>query len=283
MKILITGGFGQLGTDLTLTLKDKHYTVYPFSSKELDITDLDKFIEKAKEIKPKVLINCAAYTNVDGCETEREKAFKVNAIGAKNCAIVSDTVNSKLFHISTDYIFNGNKKSPYTEYDSPAPESVYGKSKYSGEKLITHHCNNFFILRVAGVYGINGNNFVKTIVKFAKEKDLLKVVNDQITTPTYTIDICNQITKLINTDNYGIYHSSCEGECSWYEFTKFIFNKLNINTEVVPCKTSEYPRPAKRPSYSVMENFNLKLLKINVMRHWQDAVSDFLNKNGDRL
>lgn len=279
MKILITGGSGQLGTDLTLILKNKSYTVYSFSSKDLDITVIDKFLKKTKELKPDIIINCAAYTNVDGCETEREKAFMVNAIGAKNCAIVADTVKSKLFHISTDYIFNGNKKSPYTEYDSPNPESVYATSKYFGENLIKEHYNNFFILRVAGVYGIHGNNFVKTIIKYAKEKDELKVVNDQVTTPTYTIDICNQIIKLLETDNYGVYHCSCEGECSWYEFTKFILNKLNINTKVVPCTTDEYPRPAKRPTYSVMENFNLKLLKINVMRHWQEAVTEFLSKH----
>ena len=279
MNILITGAKGQLGNDLSEILKKNHYNVFSFSSKKLDITNLKDFIKIADNISPNVIINCAAYTKVDDCETNINKAFFVNSIGAKNCAIVANIFNAKLFHISTDYIFDGKKGKSYTEFDLPNPESIYGKSKYYAEQLIKEHCNRFFILRVAGVYGINGENFVKTIVRLGQEKNSLKIVDDQITTPTYTVDISNQILKLIDTDLFGIYHATCEGQCSWYEFTISIFNKLNINIELIPCSVREFTRPAKRPLNSVLENFNLKLQQLNVMRHWQDSLSDFLNKH----
>jgi dTDP-4-dehydrorhamnose reductase len=276
IKVLITGGKGQLGTDLTDVLKSHNFIVHSFGSKDVDISNLDNFFKIAKNINPHIIINCGAYTKVDNCEEDVDTAFKINAIGAKNCAIVSDSLKCKLIHISTDYVFNGEKDTPYTEYDAPQPVSVYGKSKYFGEVLIKEHCNRYFILRVAGVYGEHGNNFVKTIINLSKKNKSLKVVNDQKTTPTSTIAICNQILNILLTDNFGTYHSTCEGECSWYEFTKEIFNILNIDTEVIPCTTEEFPRPAKRPQYSVLENYNLKLLGINKMIHWKDALKEFL-------
>ncbi len=279
MKVLIAGGRGQLGTDLTKILISNNIETFFYDSSELDITDINSIFKKINSASPDIIINCAAYTNVDNCESDIEKAFKVNALGAKHCAIAAETFNKKLIHISTDYVFNGKKKSPYTEYDKPEPLSVYANSKLHGEFLIKEHCKKFFILRVAGVYGIYGNNFVKTIIQYGKTKDMLKVVNDQITTPTYTIDIANQILQLIDSEFYGTYHATAEGECSWYEFTSFIFGKLNIRTKIIPCTTEEFPRPARRPSYSVLDNFNLKLINKNFMRHWKDGINDFLKKH----
>ncbi len=282
MKILITGATGQLGKDLTLILK-KYYTVYPYSSKDLNITDYKFFEKEVAKVKPDVVVNCAAYTNVDGCEREVEKAYSVNSIGAKNCAIIANKFQIKLLHISTDYIFNGEIKIPFKEDDTPNPVSIYAKSKLAGEINIINHCNNFFILRTAGVYGIYGNNFVKTILKIAKERGFLKVVNDQITTPTYTIDLCNQILKLVDTEYYGIYHASNEGECSWYEFAKAIIKYSGINATIEPCTTAEFPRPAHRPKYSVLENFNLKLLNLNEFRQWDVSLKEFLNRFKEEL
>ena len=283
MRVLITGGKGQLGSDITKIFKSKNLEVFSFSSKQLDITNISALHKITEEINPDILINCAAYTKVDDCETNMEKAFSVNAIGAKNCAIVAEKFNKTLFHISTDYIFNGNQKKPYIEYDSPAPLSIYAKSKFFGEQLVKEHCNKFFILRVAGVYGINGENFVKTIVNLAKSREELKVVNDQITTPTYTYEIANQILHILDSNEFGTYHCTCEGECSWYEFANHIISALNINCKIIPCSTDEFPRPAKRPSYSVLENFNLKLIKLNIMQNWQNAIENFLEKNASIL
>ena len=283
MKILITGGKGQLGSDTTEVLKSNGNEVFSYSSNELNITDLDSLCKTVKNINPDIIINCAAFTEVDTCETDIEKAFAVNALGAKNCAIASALFDKKILHISTDYIFDGEKTFPYTEYDKPAPISVYGKSKLYGEKLLKEHCKKFFILRVAGVYGMSGKNFVKTIVNIGKTKKFLKVVDDQTTTPTYTVEIARQISDIIASDNYGTYHATCEGECSWFEFTKYIFAKLNIKTEVVPCKTTEFPRPAKRPAYSVLENFNLKLTGFRKMKHWKESLDEFLNNYGNQL
>jgi len=283
MKILITGGKGQLGSDTTEVLKSNGNEVFSYSSNELNITDLDSLCKTVKNINPDIIINCAAFTEVDTCETDIERAFAVNALGAKNCAIASALFDKKILHISTDYIFDGEKTFPYTEYDKPAPISVYGKSKLYGEKLLKEHCKKFFILRVAGVYGMSGKNFVKTIVNIGKTKKFLKVVDDQTTTPTYTVEIARQISDIIASDNYGTYHATCEGECSWFEFTKYIFAKLNIKTEVVPCKTTEFPRPAKRPAYSVLENFNLKLTGFHKMKHWKESLDEFLNSYGNQL
>ena len=276
MKVLITGGTGQLGKDLSLFLEKNNYEVISFSSKEFDITNINLGLKIAKDTKPDVIINCGAYTAVDDCEKNIDKAFLVNTLGAKNIAIISRKLNSKLFHISTDYVFNGEKNSPYTEYDKPYPLSVYGKTKYFGEIEIINQTKDYFILRVSGVYGKYGKNFVKTIINLSKERDELKVVNDQITTPTWTVEICRQIYKLIETENFGIYHATCEGECSWYEFTCKIFEILNIKTKVIPCITEEFSRPAKRPKYSVLENYNLKLISYNTFSHWSIALKNFL-------
>ncbi len=276
MKVLITGGKGQLGSDLTIYLNSKNFEVISYSSKELDITNLELSLKIVKDIKPEVIINCSAYTAVDDCESNINKAYLVNAIGAKNIAIVSRKINAKLFHLSTDYVFDGKKKSPYTEYDFPNPISIYGKSKLAGEIEVINQTNDYFILRVSGVYGKYGKNFVKTMINLAKEKNEIKVVNDQIVTPTSTIEICKLISNLINTDHFGLYHATCEGECSWYEFTKYIFQLLNIKAKVVPCSTEEFPRPAARPKYSVLENFNLKLIGYNSFNNWKLAIKNFL-------
>lgn len=276
MKILILGAQGQLGKEFTEYLKNKE-EVYAFSHSELDILDSKKLINTLQEIRPDCVINCAAYTRVDKAEEEIEECFKVNTIGAKNVAYASYRIGAKIIYFSTDYVFDGNKNTPYKEFDVTNPLSIYGKTKLLGEEYTKVHNPNHLILRISWLYGIYGNNFVKTIIKKGIEEKKLRVVEDQIGSPTYTLDVVKQTLKLIEEDKIGIYHASNQGEVSWCKFAKRIFELLNLNDiEITPIKTEEYPAKAKRPKYSVLENFYLKLEKLNIMRDWESALIDFL-------
>lgn len=233
MKILITGSNGQLGKELVNQLEainqsinQPKYVILATTRSDLDIsnrTNVDNFI---LHNKPDVVVNCAAYTKVDACEDNIEIAYKINALGVRNLAIASEKVNAKLIHISTDYVFNGFSKYPYREDNKTEPNSVYGKSKLMGEKFVEQFSHKYFILRTAWLYG-NGNNFVKTMIKLSLENTEVNVVNDQFGTPTSTVDLAKIIIKIMETEHYGVYHATCEGECSWYDFAKKIF-KLKI-------------------------------------------------------
>ena len=282
MKIIILGGKGQLGKEFENFLKDKA-EIYSFSHLELDVLNQELLIKKIQEIKPEVVINCSAYTKVDKAEEEKEECIKVNAIGAKNVSYASYKVGAKIIYFSTDYIFDGEKESPYTELDSPNPISTYGRSKLLGEIYTSKHNPNHLILRISWLYGINGRNFVKTIIKKAKEEKELKIVSDQKGSPTYTLDVVKQTWELIKKDKVGIYHSADQGETSWYEFAKKIIEKLKINVKISPIKTGEYPALAKRPKYSVLDNYLLKLEGINIMRDWETALNEFLDTYGTLL
>ncbi len=276
MKIVILGGNGQLGKEFENFLKNKA-EIYSFSHSELDILNQELLTKKIQEIKPEVVINCSAYTKVDKAEEEKEECIKVNAIGAKNVSYASYKVGAKVVYFSSDYIFDGEKGNPYTELDNPNPLSIYGKSKLWGEVYTKEKNPNFLILRISWLYGIYGKNFVKTIIKKAKEEKELRIVNDQKGSPTYTLDVVKQTWELIKRDKVGIYHSTNQGETTWYEFAKKIIEKLNVKTKISPIKTEEYPTLAKRPKYSVLENYFLKLEGINIMRDWEAALSEFLN------
>ena len=250
MKVLITGSNGMLGHDLTDVLNDKHELILT-TSKTLDITDKEHTVEFIKENKPDIVINSAAYTNVDGCEENQELAFSVNGEGVRNLAIGCREADCPLVHISTDYIFNGKNDTPWVEDDEIGPISVYGKSKLEGEEAIQEILDKFFIVRTAWLYGINGGNFPKTMLELAKTHDELTVVYDEVGTPTYTLDLAEAIGKLIETDYYGIYHITNSGSCSWCEFAKYIFEVAEVDVKVTPVTASEFARPAPRPSYSV--------------------------------
>ena len=282
MKILILGANGQLGSEFTTFLKDKA-EVFAFNHNELDILDFKGLINKFFELSPDVVINCAAYTKVDQAEEEENLAYQVNAVGAKNVSFASFKVRAKVVYFSTDYVFDGTKNSPYNEFDKPNPLSVYGKSKLFGEEFTKQLNPNHVILRTSWLYGINGSNFIKTIAKFAKEKSELKVVNDQFGVPTYTFDVVKQTWQLIQDDSVGLYHSSNTGQITWFEFAKKIVEQLNLNTKVLPIKTNEFPVLAKRPSFSVLENYLLKIENKNIMRSWEEAFNDFVNKYKKKL
>lgn len=276
MKVVVTGAKGQLGIDLVDLLSDRGYEVYGYGREELDITNFDQVHQVISKVKPDVVIHAAAYTKVDLAESEPDQAFFINAYGTRNVAVVSEVVGAKLVYISTDYVFDGMATTPYNEFAPTNPLSVYGKSKLAGEQFVRDLHSKFFIVRTSWVYGKHGNNFVKTMLKLAKERDELMVVNDQIGCPTYTVDLANCILELIQTEKYGVYHVSNSGYCSWYEFAKAIFEEAGIEVKVNPCTTKEFPRPAPRPMYSVFEHMALRLNGFSEMREWREALKDFI-------
>ncbi|MDN3954732.1 dTDP-4-dehydrorhamnose reductase [Sporolactobacillus laevolacticus] len=275
-KVLVTGGHGQLGAELTLMLQKKGFETYGLGHQELDITDLEHVRKVLREIKPDVICHTAAYTAVDKAESDRDNAFLVNAYGTRNIAIAAEEVSAKLVYVSTDYVFNGEKEGTYSEFDFPSPLGVYGQSKYAGEQFVRDFHSKFFITRTSWVYGQYGGNFVKTMLKLAETHEQLKVVNDQKGCPTYTKELAEKIIELFQTDKYGVYHLSNSGSCTWYEFAKAIFEIKGINVKVDPCTTDEFPRPAKRPKNSEFEHMALRLNGFKDIRAWKEALKDFL-------
>ena len=276
MKIIITGAQGQLGQELVKQLDKKYeYDVIKTDRDTLDITNIENVNTFILDQNPDVVINCAAHTAVDICETDIENAYKINAIGPRNLAIVCDKIGAKLVQVSTDYVFDGNGTRPYREDDITCPNSVYGTSKLMGENFVREFCSKYFIVRTAWLYG-EGNNFVRTMLKLSETNSELNVVNDQIGSPTSTVDLAKAIIDLIHTEHYGIYHGTCEGQCSWYDFAKKIFEIKNIDIKVNPVTSDEFKRPAPRPKYSVLDNFMLKLVGLNSFRKWEDSLEEYL-------
>lgn len=278
MKILITGCDGQLGKELTNMLSiNEDYQLTTTNKKELNICDFNAVNSFIIENKFDVVINCSAYTKVDLCETNKEKAFAINSLGAKNIAMACDKIGAKVVYISTDYVFSGENEVPYCEYDQTNPQSIYGKSKAHGEAYTRIFASKYFIIRTAWLYG-DGHNFVKTMLKLSETKDSLNVVDDQVGTPTSTKDLAKCIIDLINTENYGTYHGTCNGSCSWYEFACKIFELKNIDIKVNPTTSEELKSEAPRPKYSILDNFMLKLSEMDNFRNWKDALKDYLEK-----
>ena len=282
MKILITGANGLLGHELSSLLKD--HTLILLSHSQLDISDSESVNKQIDSSSPDIIINSAAYTQVDACETNYDLAFQSNAIGPKNLAIKCKQLGIPLIHISTDYVFEGNEKknSPLVEDDKLGPKTVYGKTKLEGEKMVQENCEKYFILRTAWLYG-EGKNFVKTMLSLSKKNKELKVVNDQIGSPTYAKDLAKAIKEIIEkkSDKYGIYHVTNKGEVSWYEFAKKIFEIKNIEIKVNPCTSEEFPRPAPRPHYSVLSNQKWIDAGFTPMRDYEEALNEYLNSLKD--
>lgn len=292
MKIVITGGKGQLANEFKTILTTgeaeiakcpiditKCETIY-VDVDELDITDLDKVNEFVIKEKPDVIINCAAFTNVDGCESNKDAAFKVNALGSRNLAIAAEKIGAKLVHVSTDYVFSGVGSVPLAEYDQTNPSSTYGTTKLMGENYVREFCSKYYIVRTAWLYGYVGKNFVYTMINLGKTKDSITVVNDQRGNPTNANDLAYHILKLINTEEYGVYHCTGEGECSWYDFASKIIELSGESCKVNPCTSEEYakqyPNAAKRPEYSSLDNMMLRCTVGNEMRNWEEAIETFM-------
>lgn len=272
MKVLVTGAKGMLGQDLCPILEDMGGFVIPTDYETLDITDKAAVDGAVREIHPDLIIHCAAYTNVDKAESDKDNAYRLNVEGTKNVAEAAGKNDAVMVYISTDYVFDGLKSVPYLPSDKPNPQNVYGKTKYEGEIEVQKYCKKFYIARTSWLYGHKGKNFVETMLSLAKEKTSLKVVDDQKGSPTWTVELIHGIIKLLNMP-YGIYHISGEGETSWYGFAKKIFELEGIKIDLNPCTTEEFPRDAKRPKYSYMAN----LPETGVLtREWDKALSDYL-------
>lgn len=272
---MIAGSRGQLGLELARQLYNKGmYDVIETDIHNLDITDCKAVYEAVRKIKPYTIINCAAFTNVDACETNEELAFQVNALGARNLAAAAYGENASILQVSTDYVFDGKVNVPRREHDTINPQSCYGNSKAFGEKFVRETNPRHYIVRTAWLYG-EGVNFVRTMLKLANEKDAIDVVDDQIGSPTSTVDLASCITDLIDTEAYGTYHGTCEGACSWYDFAKRIFEIKGINILVNRISTEELNRPAKRPKYSVLDNYMLKLVNMNSFRYWEESLEEY--------
>ncbi|WP_405291604.1 dTDP-4-dehydrorhamnose reductase [Methanobrevibacter sp.] len=275
MKILITGSNGMLGHDLENVLKDKHELILT-TSKTLDITDKDKTMEIIKENNPDIVINSAAYTDVDGCETNQDLAYAVNGYGVENLALACRQIDCPLVHVSTDYVFDGTARDPIPEDGEIGPISIYGKSKLMGEQAIQEILDKYFIVRTAWLYGINGKNFPKTMLELAENHPEITVVYDEVGTPTYTPDLAYGISELIETDFYGIYHLTNSGSCSWCEFARYIFEIADRDVNVVPVTASEFSRPAPRPSYSVLMNKKWIENGFEPLRDYKEAISEYI-------
>lgn len=284
-KIIVTGCNGQLGRAInSLCANSSEYefinTDFGVENiKSLDITDLDAVLELAESIRPYAIINCAALTNVDGCEVMIDPAYKINAIGPRNLAIASVKCGAKLVHISTDYVFAGDGTKPYTEFDTPAPKAMYGITKLAGENFVKQFAKDWFIIRTAWLYG-DGKNFVKTMLRLSETHDEVSVVNDQLGSPTSADELAKAIMSLVPTDNYGLFHGTCEGMCSWADFTKEIFRLAGKSTKVNPVTSAQYkemnPASADRPAYSVLENYMLKLTGGYTFADWHDAIEKYI-------
>lgn len=277
MKILITGANGQLGLEIQAQLGQapNQYKVIPTDYTTLDITNLNQVKAELLLEKPDVVINCAAHTAVDKCEEDIENAYKINAIGPKNLAIACDEIGAKLVQVSTDYVFRGDDSGARREDDVTGPQSIYGTSKLLGEEYVKTFCKKHFIIRTAWLYG-EGNNFVRTMLKLAETNKELNVVGDQFGSPTSTVDLAKAIIQLIETEYYGTFHGTCEGECSWYDFACKIFELKGIDVKVNKVTSEEFVRPAKRPKFSVLDNFMLKLYGLNSFRNWEEALEEYL-------
>lgn len=284
-KILVTGANGQLGRAIRKEYAGEHIefintdVIESEGTKALDITNIDDVMRIALLEKPDVIINCAAHTAVDMCESQWDKAYQINAIGPRNLSIAATELNAKLIHVSTDYVFDGKETKPYTEFDAVSPNSAYGKTKLEGERFVQQFAQKFFIVRTAWLYG-EGKNFAKTMLRLAETNDTVGVVGDQIGSPTSALELAKMIRFLEPTDNYGLFHGTCEGNCSWADFAEEVFRLAGKNTKVERLTTEEYnikcPTAAARPAYSVLENYMLRLTSDYKMAHWQDAIAAYM-------
>lgn len=276
MRVLITGAGGMLGSQVASAYKALGAEVYPFNRKELNICDIETLKIVFYSIKPTLVVNCAAYTVVDKAEVEKETAFLVNGLGPKYIACLCRDMKAVFVHISTDYVFNGKSNTPYRVYDPTGPINVYGKSKFYGEQVIRETYDRYFIIRASWLFGPGGKNFVDTFIKLCSKTDPIKIVNDQTGCPTYTADLAQGIVKLAQTGVFGTYHLTNSGQVTWYGLALEIKKLLNLKNQVVPCGSEDFPRPARRPRYSVLDPFPLHAVTGLKLPSWQDALRRYL-------
>jgi dTDP-4-dehydrorhamnose reductase len=283
MKVALIGADGQLGTDINNYFKKQGVEVAGLIGlKDIDICNYSESRDILKKISPDIVINTAAFNDVDGCEDDAMPAFNVNVAGVKNLALICREMNVPLMHFSTDYVFDGKKSAPYTEDDCPRPLNMYGISKLAGEYVLRYILDKYYIVRLSGLYGRTGSvgkgstNFVEQVIRIAETAKEMKVVNDQVLTPTSTTDAAEKIFELIQTGKFGIYHMTNTGSCSWYEFACEIVKLMKLDMKIIPVTTEQFGAKADRPSYSVLDNLHLREIGLADMRCWKEALKDYI-------
>jgi len=282
MKIAVVGADGQLGVDVVNAFARNGDEVSSLTHSDIELSDIDSVSKRLKELRPNVVVNTAAMHHVENCEREPQKAFAVNGLGARNLSLVSREIDAILMHVSTDYVFDGAKQSPYEETDAPRPLNVYGNTKLSGEHFVRGTSDKHFVLRTSAIYGKSpcrakgGLNFVELMLKLARERGKVRVVDSEFVSPTRTTEIAQEMVALSRSDSYGLYHATAEGSCSWYAFAKEIFRLTNIAVTLEVAAPNEFPAKVPRPMYSVLENRALKNRGLNVFRPWQEGLRGYL-------
>ncbi|MBU5355455.1 dTDP-4-dehydrorhamnose reductase [Paenibacillus barcinonensis] len=283
-RIIVTGAAGQLGYDVVKMFEASGHDVLACDRDQMDITDQQQCIKQVEAFCPDVIIHCAAYTAVDQAESDVDTAFAINAVGTRNITVAAEKVKAKLVYISTDYVFDGTSDTPYQEYEVTNPQSVYGKSKLAGELLVQSLSTRWFIIRTSWVFGRHGQNFVRTMLDLMVKRPELQVVHDQQGSPTYTVDLAQLVSELALSEQYGIYHASNSGSCTWFEFAQAIAEEasrhgvIEAAANIMPCTTAQFPRPAPRPAYSVMDHLGIRINGLQPMRHWREALIAFLHE-----
>lgn len=283
MRIAVLGGNGQLGTDVVKAFRANGDEVSALSHSDVEVDDRRSVGERFRELRPEIVVNTAAMHHVEQCETDPERAFAANAWGARNVAMAVRDTGAVLMHISTDYVFDGTKGSPYEEADTPRPLNVYGNSKLAGEYFVRSTIDRHFVLRTSAIYGTNpcraksGLNFIQLMLKLARERGEVRVVDSEFVTPTSTREIARQLVVLSRSQAYGLYHATAEGGCSWFEFAREIFAMTNTRVNLRAARPDEFPAKVPRPAYSILENRCLKLRGLNTFRPWQEGLLDYVS------
>lgn len=288
MRVVVIGADGQLGTDVVRAFADNGDTASPLTHADIELSSLDSVSSRLQELRPELVVNTAAMHHVDKCELEPHKAFAVNGIGARNLAIVARDFGAALMHVSTDYVFDGSKKTPYEEHDAPRPLNVYGTTKLAGEYFVRSTIEKHFVLRTSAIYGKSpcrakgGLNFIELMLKLAKERGEVKVVDSEFVTPTPTTEIARQMVLLSRCDAYGLYHATAEGSCSWHEFAQEIFALTGTKVSLKVAGPNEFPAKVPQPKYSVLENRALKGRGLNVFTSWKDGLREYLGTRAEQ-
>jgi dTDP-4-dehydrorhamnose reductase len=286
MKIAVIGADGQLGTDVVKAFAANGDEVSPLTHADIELADKESVAKTLGELRPNVIVNTAAMHHVDKCEADPEKAFVVNGLGSRNLALTAKEIGATLMHVSTDYVFDGEKAAPYVESDAPRPLNAYGNSKLAGEYFVRSTVKEHFVLRTSAVYGKSpcrakgGLNFIELMLKLARERGEVKVVDNEIVSPTSTRDIARQIVALSRSDAYGLYHGTAEGSCSWHAFAREIFDRTSTKVNLMVAGPNEFPIKVPRPKYSVLENAGLKKIGLNKYRTWQEGLQEYFSSNG---
>jgi len=284
VKIAVIGANGQLGSDLVSAFQDNGDAVQGLTHADIEIADLPSVKRVLEGIQPQAIVNTAAMHHVENCEREPEKAFAANALGARNLAFVARDLDAVLMHVSTDYVFDGGKGSPYVEEDAPRPLNAYGITKLAGEHFVRATAPRHFVVRTSGLYGKNpcrakgGLNFIEVMLKLAKERGEVRVVDSEVVSPTSTAELAQQMVRLSQSDSYGLYHATAEGSCSWYEFAREIFELTDTRVRLNAAGPNEFPAKVPRPKYSVLENKALKSHGLNIFKPWQEGLQKYLGK-----